>query len=674
MKHLLVVIMAGVVFVSCKNQTAENKMDKVVAQVLDSLSAKYGEDVKAKAEKGIAQAANFWTEADGAEVDFVKFCIANYIANDTMRQQVFLKLNDYFEATSGNFNSMSLELQRQVHLDLGPVLPIDEMFSAYSPSSHLDDDLFANKIAFYVIINFPKYLLQEKNELGAKWTTQEWAYARMGDMFDSRVPANLQQDIANKLADADLYISQYNIFAGQLVNDKNQTLFPKEMKLLSHWNIRDEIKANYNKDGGLVKQEMLYQVMKRIINQDIPAEVIDNDNYQWNPLTNKVYENAKEVTANAEPNTRYQKMLNNFNSYKAVDKNYTGLDTYVKRAFEGDIEMPQEDVEKLFVEFLSSKEVKEVAAVIKARLGHNLQPFDLWYDGFKARSTISVEKLDNSAQTKYPTCEAFKKDIPNILQKLSFSKQKAEFIASKVNVEAARGSGHAWGAGMHSMNSYLRTRVGANGMDYKGYNIAMHEFGHTVEQTISMHDVQYFAMTGVPNTAFTEALAFIFQRRDMDMMGIKDNNPDKDALTTLDNFWSLYEIMGVSVVDMHVWKWMYEHPQATSAQLKDAVVEIAKDVWNKYYAEAFGVKDEPILAIYSHMVSYPLYLSNYALGHLIDFQLEQQFAGKSFGAEVERVFSQGRLTPKYWMLKATGKEISNQPVLDAVDKALGELK
>ena len=94
-------------------------MDKVVAQVLDSLSAKYGEDVKAKAEKGIAQAANFWTEADGAEVDFVKFCIANYIANDTMRQQVFLKLNDYFEATSGNFNSMSLELQRQVHLDLG---------------------------------------------------------------------------------------------------------------------------------------------------------------------------------------------------------------------------------------------------------------------------------------------------------------------------------------------------------------------------------------------------------------------------------------------------------------------------------------------------------------------------------------------------------------------------
>ena len=194
------------------------------------------------------------------------------------------------------------------------------MFSAYSPSSHLDDDLFANKIAFYVIINFPKYLLQEKNELGAKWTTQEWAYARMGDMFDSRVPANLQQDIANKLADADLYISQYNIFAGQLVNDKNQTLFPKEMKLLSHWNIRDEIKANYNKDGGLVKQEMLYQVMKRIINQDIPAEVIDNDNYQWNPLTNKVYENAKEVTANAEPNTRYQKMLNNFNSYKAVDK------------------------------------------------------------------------------------------------------------------------------------------------------------------------------------------------------------------------------------------------------------------------------------------------------------------------------------------------------------------
>jgi len=73
----------------------------------------------------------------------------------------------------------------------------------------------------------------------------------------------------------------------------------------------------------------------------------------------------------------------------------------------------------------------------------------------------------------------------------------------------------------------LRTRVPATGMNYKGFNIAMHEFGHNVEQTITLHDVDYYMMHGVPNTAFTEALAFVFQKRDLDVLGIKEVNPDE---------------------------------------------------------------------------------------------------------------------------------------------------
>ncbi|MCK7534347.1 MAG: hypothetical protein MZV63_26685 [Marinilabiliales bacterium] len=64
-------------------------------------------------------------------------------------------------------------------------------------------------------------------------------------------------------------------------------------------------------------------------------------------------------------------------------------------------------------------------------------------------------------------------------------------------------------------------------MNYKGYNIAIHEFGHTVEQTISLHDVDHYLLRGVPNTAFTEALAFVFQKRDLELLGIKDENQDK---------------------------------------------------------------------------------------------------------------------------------------------------
>jgi hypothetical protein len=260
--------------------------------------------------------------------------------------------------------------------------------------------------------------------------------------------------------------------------------------------------------------------------------------------------------------------------------------------------------------------------------------------------------------------------MPVILKKFGFEASKAQEISSKVVVEPSRGAGHASGAEMKSALSNLRTRIEPTGMNYKGYNIAVHEFGHNVEQTITIQDVDNYMMKGVPNTAFTEAWAFVFQRRDLALLGMKDNNPDKTALSVLDNFWSTYEIMGVSLVDMNVWKWLYEHPDATEAQLKDEVIAIAKDIWNKYYAPVFGIKDQPILAIYSHMIDYPLYLSAYPIGHIIEFQMEKQIEGKVLGTEMQRMLVQGRLIPDIWMKGAVGKELSIDPTLEATAEAI----
>jgi hypothetical protein len=182
--------------------------------------------------------------------------------------------------------------------------------------------------------------------------------------------------------------------------------------------------------------------------------------------------------------------------------------------------------------------------------------------------------------------------------------------------------------------------------------------------------VDNYMMQGVPNTAFTEALAFSFQKHDLELLGMKDNDPDKESLAALDNFWMSYEIMGVSLLDMKVWKWLYANPDATKEQLKETVVKTAVEVWNTYYAPVFGMKDTPILAIYSHMIDNPLYLSNYPLGHLIDFQLDQFLKGKNFADEVMRIYSTGRLIPQLWMKNAVGSEISIKPLLDATDEAL----
>lgn len=650
---------------TCLNGHAEIS-PSVVQATINSLLAKDSNN-KNSIDKGVRQVARLWQDPDGNESTFKAFCEENYITDPTEKEQTFLKISDYMEGINGHFNEMSLRLQKNLNLDNGPLSMIDEKFGSYSPTTHLSDDFYKNKIAFIVALNFPQLTLQEKEMLGKD--RKAWAYARLGDLFTERIPATALQEASNAGSDADIYISAYNIYMGHLLNKKGELLFPKDMILLSHWNLRDEIKANYNKGKkGLEKQRSVYEVIKRIISQEIPVEVINSAKYEWNPYTNSVTLNGKTVQTTPESTTRYQKMLNNFKAMQEIDK-YTG-NTYIDRKFSEEMEVSLDDVEALFDQLLSAPELKTVGNMISKRQGRKLEAYDIWYDGFKARSNLDETKLNEQTRALYPNANALDEKLPDILIQAGFSPERANYLAEKITVDAARGSGHAWGASMKGQQSRLRTRIPASGMDYKGYNIAIHEFGHNVEQTLSLYDVDYYMLSGVPNTAFTEALAFVFQKRDLELLGIKDQNPDKKAMDVLDKIWSMYEICGVSMLDISVWKWLYAHPDATAEQLKEATISLSKEVWNKYYAPVYGTKDETVLAIYSHMISYPLYLSAYAFGQIIEFQLDEYLKGKEFAPEVERIFRQGRLTPNQWMIEATGGPLTVQPMLEAVREVI----
>jgi hypothetical protein len=679
MKNIFVLLLMALLFVQCRKPTetaTENKtfiMESTIQQTIDSLILKHGEEQRERISKGVKQTASFWKETDGTRAAFGRYCQDNFISDTTMLDKVFQRISTNFEIIFGSFNKITVGLQRPLQLDIGEILPIDAPFGSYSPATHFTDDFFNNKIAFLIALNFPCYSLEEKTKLSNKWSEKDWAYARLGDVFDSRVPSEVNQLVVNANTKSEMYIADYNIFAGKLVSNDGKILFPADMKLLSHWNIRDQIKSDYGSPEGLEKQRLLYTVMKRIVTQEIPAKFINSDKYTWNPYTNKVFEQDKEIAATPEPFTRYAVLLDFFHAQQQVDRYYPQLNTYIRRNFEADMEIPLEDVEKLFTTYLSSPEVKKVADVIRKRLGRDLEPFDIWYDGFKTRTSIPAETLDKTTRSKYPNPGAVQKDLPQILIKLGFSKEKAIEITSNIQVDPARGSGHALGAESRDQKSLLRTRIFANGMDYKGYNIAVHEFGHNVEQTISLHQVNYYMLRGVPNTAFTEAFAFMFQKNDLALLGISDNSKQQEYYNNLDNFWSLYEIMGVSLVDIGTWKWLYNNPEATPEALELAVNDIAKDIWNKYYAPVFGLRDQPILAIYSHMINAPLYLPYYAYGHIIEFQLAEYLKGKTFATEVERIFSQGRLIPQQWMQGAVGNKISVQPIMNSVNEALGKM-
>jgi hypothetical protein len=466
-----------------------------------------------------------------------------------------------------------------------------------------------------------------------------------------------------------------------LVDDRGRRLFPPKLRLLSHWNLRDQIKADYAaKENALERQRMIQRVMERIVTQTIPQTVIDNPAVDWNPYTNEVtpaaerdFDSSPErpVSPDLEPSTRYAMLLKTFAASQKLDPYSPTAPTLIARRFDEDREIPEERVKEMLEEVVSSPLVTRVAQLIKKRLGRSLEPFDIWYDGFRSRGAQGEAELNATVSKKYPNAEAFRRDIPNLLRKLGFSEQRADYLARFIEVDPARGAGHAMGAEMRTARAHLRTRIEKTGMNYKGFNVAAHEMGHNVEQVLSLNDMDYWLLRGVPNTAFTEAFAFVFQARDLELLGLPAPDEQAAASKTLNDFWMTYEISGVALVDIAVWHWMYDHPQARPEQLKDAVLEISRETWNRYYAPVFGVNDVVLLGIYSHMIDSFMYLPDYPIGHMIAHQIEEQMkkAG-NIGKEFERMVKPGRVSPDLWMRNATGQRVGPEALLEAAKKSL----
>ena len=251
---LLLLIPVALLISQCKQKATQTEtkgismyIQKVsVDSVLAKLTKLYGETNKLRMQKGVNQVASLWNEKDGTSGDFEVFCLKYFLNDDAKREKVFQRISSNFESLYGHSNMVTLDLKRATALDLGDVYEIDEIFNAYDPAAHFNDDFFTNKIAFVIGLNYPFFSLKEKEELGSKWSRLEWAYARLGDMFTARIPADISQKVSDALAASDNYISNYNIYMGNLIDDKGKTFFPKDMKLISHWNLRDELKANYN--------------------------------------------------------------------------------------------------------------------------------------------------------------------------------------------------------------------------------------------------------------------------------------------------------------------------------------------------------------------------------------------------------------------------------------------
>jgi hypothetical protein len=656
------------------------------ARLERELTAPQDQAQQARLRRGLEQMGQFWRSEDGDAAVFEALVRQHWARDQATLDTMFDRFQLLLEKQDGFMTELRYEFRLQTDLDRGPVLPFDEIFSGYEPAAHITDDFFRNKLAFVVLLNFPLTTLEQRLSQGQQWTRRQWAEARLAQHFSKRIPGEVNQAISEAQADAEIYINEYKIWMHHLLTAQGQRLFPPKLRLITHWNLRDEIKAQYGDAAiGLARQRMIQKVMERIIDQSIPAVVINNPRVDWKPLSNEVTPSTvvdydanaladRPFTNAAEPDTRYAKLLAVFHACQKADPFSPTAPTLIARRFEDDRQMSEARVKAMLERLLTSPQFAETARLIAQRLGRSLEPFDIWYSGFVARGKYTEAQPDQKVRARYPTAAAYRDDMPNLLTKLGFDKKRAGFLRENIDVEASRGTGHAMGGAMRGQKARLRTRVEKDGMNFKGFNIALHEMGHNIEQTFSLNLVDYPLLQGVPNNAFTEALAMVVQGHDLQLLGLPALDANAQQLKTLNDFWATCEIAGLALTDMAVWHWMYDHPAATPAELKAATLGIARDLWNNYYAPVFKQRDVTLLAVYSHMIRDILYLPDYPVGHLIAFQIEEQMShARRFGAEFERMAQFGNVSPDLWMLHATGSPVSADVMLEAAQRALAAL-
>lgn len=663
----------GVLVMAAMHTLAQGASPGVFDQeaAVEALLAKHGFSEEARIRRGVGQVASRWWPEDGNGEEFVAFCRDNFLPKEELGA-AFTRLEAALEQIEGHLHEVRRFLTTPLDLDTGPVTKVDALLARLDLASHLSEDLFRSKVAHFALLNFPLHSLQERLAEGEGWSRQAWAWSRLMDRFALRIPAEVAKKVTETLLAADQYVANYNIPMDRLRYGDEGNLFPKGLKLISHWGLRDELKSWYAQPGGLKRQRLIQQLMLRIVRQELPVGLLQGGEFTYDPFSGSLLTKdghaASADASSPEPNTRYQLWLENFQALKAQDPYSPVAPTAIARVFALERQIPEGEVERVLTRVLTSAEVRRLGRYISKQLGRPLEPFDIWYAGFSPRASYREEELDQLVRSRYPTVQAFQADLPSLLEKLGFPREKARFLAEHILVDPARGAGHAMGAVRREDKAHLRTRVGSSGMNYKGFNIAIHELGHNVEQVFSLNTIDHWALAGVPNNAFTEAFAFAFQGRDLELLGLSSKGQEAEA--ALSALWATYEIAGVALVELEAWRWLYAHPQATAEELRGAVLAAARGIWNQFYAPIFGQKDCELLAIYSHMIAYPLYLADYPLGHLIAFQVGERLQGPQFGQEVERMAKFGKLTPYAWLKAAVGQSLSPEPLLLAARRAL----
>ena len=208
-----------------------------------------------------------------------------------------------------------------------------------------------------------------------------------------------------------------------------------------------------------------------------------------------------------------RELLDIFRAARLADPYSPTAPTLIARRFDEDRQIPEARVREdargraLLAARAARRQADREAARPQARAVRHL-----------VRRLHAARRLHRSAARRdraqeYPTRRRVQEGHPASARRSSASRHGDGGVPRRTTSSSTRRAAPAtrWAPAAAATRRTCARASSKDGMNYKGYNIAVHEMGHNVEQTFSLNEIDHTLLQGVPNTAFTEALAFVFQ-------------------------------------------------------------------------------------------------------------------------------------------------------------------
>jgi hypothetical protein len=659
---------------SKRREKKQKQRKRKKMSLIDKMVEKFGVNNKEDIEIGIREAKRVWNFEKYKEEEFEKFCLENYKKEEETKDELLEKLSEILHLMTGPSQVANKIARENIDSEIKKeVEETDRVLANFNLLTRFNEDLYNYKISALIQLNFGSRY--ENKEIK---TRRDWKIYRLGNVGESYIPFEISkryQDIDMKNTE---FLNQYLLNFSNIDFADKDIEFKNNLKLMPHWNIRDYAMSLNDDKNGLKKQRALTEVFERVIKGEIPKKFINSDEYIWKIREDKLIniKTKEEEKVEYIGVDRWEYFTKLFEITKEMDQ-YRKEKDYIEYRFKNVRELELERVEKLFEDILTSENVEGIVKLIEKKLNRKVESFDIYQllnFSEEKKEEKKEEKDDEKEKEKlnqYNSLEKLNSKIYDILIKLGFTKEKAEFISKKIIVQKSRSAGHAVPISTLFDVQRLRVKFQDENFDRSNFSTFMHELGHCTEGVISSYFMDHKLLWRIPNTAFTEAIAFNFQYK-TDF--ILDNKEKKDDdYKVLSTFWQTYNNVLQAKFEIELYKFLYSQKELNKEIIHENSIRIANELWQKYLEKYFGKNEQALLAGYTHILFCDLYLPDYPIGRVIEYQISKFLKDKNFGTEIERICKIGSIKPDSWMKEAVNEEVSANSLLDDTKNILKKL-